>query len=136
MEAVGLREFNQHGYIVRVSENSLIQMCLNGIEAYVVKHKQGKGKKSKNMIETYGLLWGHQINQPDKKTLYCVEMVSIDTSAVRDTNSVIPRKLALRLKKDLLTSFWPQYEFLGDFHTHPYEHYKEVLDEKDMNLAE
>lgn len=109
-------EYNENGYIIRISEEALIQMCLNGLEAYIIKHDE---KKTPG-LETYGLLWGHEILLPDKQTLYCVELLSIDTSAIREYNACTPEDSSLLLKRDLMTSFWPQYDFIGDFHTHPY----------------
>lgn len=116
--------YNQHGYIIRISENALIQMCLNGLEAYIVSHDGGN--KVNNRLETFGLLWGHEISLPDRQTLYCVELLSIDTSAIRKPNSCEPNDISLKLKRDIMTSFWPQYDFLGDFHTHPYVNFTKV----------
>lgn len=121
-------KYNENGYVIRISENTLIQMCLNGLEAYCVKHKESG--RNTNKLETYGQLWGHEITLPNKKTLYCVEMVSIDTSAIRDRDTVDYSDDALMIKRDTMTSFWPQYDFLGDFHTHPYDHYKKAFDNK------
>lgn len=39
------------------------------------------------------------------KRFYCVEMLSIDTSAERKKYEVNPKYLALKLRKDILTSF-------------------------------
>ncbi len=49
----------QLDYHVRISEDALIQLVLNGLEAYSVHHPGNK--KSKTRLETYGLLWGHEI---------------------------------------------------------------------------
>ena len=121
-------EYNENGHIIRISEETLIQMCLSGLEAYTIIHEESS--KKKNKLETYGQLWGNEVILPDNKSLYCVEMLSIDTSAIRDKDSVDYKDDALELKRDIMTSFWPQYDFLGDFHTHPCNHYKEVVDNK------
>lgn len=81
-------DYNQKGYIVRVSENALIHMVLNGLEAYSIKHECNKYKL--NNLETYGQVWGHVRVLPNGKSLYCVEMITIDTSAIRMKNSVEP----------------------------------------------
>jgi len=83
-----------------------------------VSHKGNSGYKTG--LETYGQLFGHEVPLTNGQTLYAVELVSIDTSAQRTRNSVEPNKNALHLKRDFTTSFFPQYEFLGDFHTHPF----------------
>ena len=108
-----MKKYNDNGYIIRIGENALIQMCLNGLEAYSIAHK--KGKRSQKPLETLGLLWGHELELSNKKTLYCVEFASIDTSAERNHDSCEPNDEALELKRNVLTSFWPQYDFLEIF---------------------
>ena len=120
-------------YCIRISEDALIQLVLNGLEAYIVSHSENKKATS---IETYGLLWGHEVSLPENNgTLYSIELVSIDTSAERDSWSCTPNEKALELKRDVMTSFWPHYDFLGDFHTHPHGNYKYVGD-KEINFSE
>lgn len=113
-----LSTYNPDGYVVKVSEAALAQICLNGLEAYVIGGNGPKGRT--NLLETYGLLWGHEVSLPDGKTLYSIEFMSVDTSAATTRNSFLPNPSALHMKTDIISSFWPQYEFIGDFHTHPY----------------
>ena len=120
--------YNEDGYIIRISENAIIQIILSGLEAYSVSHTIKNTSKKK--IETYGLLWGHQIKQNNNQIIYCIEQVSIDTSADRNKSSVSENENALELKRNIIDSFFPQYSFIGDFHTHPHNHYKEVEPEK------
>ncbi|VVB89863.1 Uncharacterised protein [uncultured archaeon] len=122
-------------YYIRISEDASIQLILNALEAYSVFH-QGK-KKAKTCLETYGLLWGHEINlSKNKDTLYSIELISIDTSAERERSFCNPNESALKLKRDLMTSFWPYYDFLGDVHTHPYEkNYTHVCSKKYYNYS-
>jgi len=54
------------------------------------------------------------------KTLYTVCKASVDTSNRRTPDSCDPNEEALSLKRDFLSSFFPDYEVLGNFHTHPY----------------
>lgn len=129
-----MKNLNENGYIIRISENALIQMCLNGLEAYLIKHRVGARKSSK--LETFGLLWGNEITLPNRKTLYSVDMLSIDTSAEMGKATCDPKDEALELKRDLMTSFWPQYDFIGDFHTHPWNHYSEVVKDKLYEFSE
>ncbi len=122
-----IKPYNKGGYIIRISETPLIQMILNGLEAYNVHERIIKKKQRK--VETIGLLWGHE-HQLKNKLLYCIEMVSIETSADRRKSSVTPNEDSLELKRDIITSFWPQFDFFGDFHTHPYNNYSEVITTK------
>lgn len=116
---------NPCGYYVRVSEDALVQLVLAGLEAYCIDHAQDGRRRSG--VETYGTLWGHQVRVgEDGPTVYCIEQVGIDTSAERGRDSVHPSSEALRLKRDVMSSLWPHYDFLGDVHTHPYGHVSEV----------
>lgn len=113
-----MRCYNPAGYVIHVAETSLMQMCLAGLEAYTVVHKGNSGHKTR--LETYGLLFGTESELPNGKTFYSVELLSIDTSAEMAHNFTVPNAKALELKRDVLTSFFPQHDFIGDFHTHPY----------------
>jgi hypothetical protein len=114
---MGLTTYNPDGYIIRIGETAIMQMCLSGLEAYSVSHRGNK--RHKTGLETYGLLFGHETVLPNEKTLYCIEFLDTDVSAERTRTSCRPNPASLTLKRDILTSFFPQYEFMGDFHTHP-----------------
>ncbi len=111
-----------------------LQLVLNGLEAYSVHHPGNK--KSKTRLETYGLLWGHEIHLPETNDIhYSIELISIDTSAKRGRNSCNYNDSALELKRHILTSNWPHYDFLGDVHTHPHKDYKIVEANKYYNFS-
>ncbi|MBU4221070.1 MAG: hypothetical protein KKA10_05505 [Euryarchaeota archaeon] len=121
-------------YVIRISEDAAIQLILNALEAHSVFHP-GK-KKAQTCLETYGLLWGHEIRHSMNKIIYSIELISIDTSANRTGNSVDPNDSSLKLKRNLMTAFWPYYEFLGDVHTHPYnKNYSYVVGKKYYNYS-
>jgi hypothetical protein len=123
-----------NNYYIRISENALIQLVLNGLEAYSVYH-QGK-KRAETRLETYGLLWGHETHLPNNNgILYSIELISVDTSAERAHSFCSPNDSALQLKRDIMTSFLPHYDFLGDFHTHPYKKYTDVTKNKCYNYS-
>ena len=103
--ANGMKGYNIRGYIIRISENALIQMVLNGLEAYSIFHRGIKGPRV--ALETLGWLWGYEVVLPNNQNLYSIENMSIDTSAVRDHGYCDPNDRALELKRDLMTSFWP-----------------------------
>jgi hypothetical protein len=118
---------------IRISELAFIQLCLYSLEAYIVGEtkKDRKKIKQKKFLETFGHLFGHQTEIPDKRKIYQIDFVSIDTSAERKENSVRPDLFTFRLKLDFISSFAPQYEYLGEFHTHTYPKidYKDIIKE-------
>jgi len=106
-----------------------MQMCIGALEAYLVRHGGNTGGKTR--LETYGSLFGNEVELPDGKTFYSIEFFSVDTSAEMSRDSVVPNWKASDLKAALLTSFFPQYSFMGDFHTHPYsESYRDIRNQK------
>ena len=115
---------------VRVSEAALVQLCQAGLEAYSVPGQVGKGAKRKRLLETYGQLWGHRIQLAEDHVLYAVEMVTIDTTALRDTTSadawVQPNSQALDLKVQLMGAFWHKWQLVGNFHSYPYKSAKDA----------
>lgn len=121
---------NPNGYVIRLSEPALIYLCQAGLEAYSVQHQ---GKRA---LETYGLLWGHQLTMQDGRTLFAIEMATVDTSAQRKKDEVTPNENSLALKQDIMTSYWPQLKFLGDFHTHPHRSADEVVAERLYEFSE
>jgi hypothetical protein len=123
-------------YIIQISDDALMEMSLAALEAYVVPERQVSPKKKlKTELETYGLLWGHEITLPDGDILYSVQKLTVDAMAHRRTDSVFPSG-GLKVMKDMITSYWAQYSFLGDFHSHPYEHYTDVENIKGYEFSE
>ena len=98
-------------------------MVLNGIEAYSVKH-YGKGKYR---LETCGALFGYEVKLNENKILYQIEMANVDTSAERSENSVLPNRVAMNKKANIMSKYWPHIKYIGDYHTHPYNNIAEVL---------
>lgn len=126
-----MEQKNEKGYIVRLSENAVISMILNALEAYAISHQNISGKgKPKFRIESGGSLFGHEIILPDEQKVYQIDVASTDTSAEMGRSELALQREAALLKIDLVSSFWPHLEYIGDFHTHPYKHYKEVLEIK------
>lgn len=117
-------------YIIQISDDALMEMSVAALEAYVVPqryvNKSGKFLETEELeLETYGLLWGHEVLLPDGDILYSIQKLTIDTMAHRRADSVYPSD-GLNVIKDMITSYWSKYSFLGDFHSHPYEHFSEV----------
>ena len=116
-----------------IKEEALMEMVLSTLEAFAIKNLE----KNTKYLEVYGLLWGSFVkysgNDNDiENYIYTISHLSIDTTARRSRSSVKPNEYALILKKDVITSFWPHYRFLGDFHTHPYKKGKD-FDYKDID---
>jgi len=124
-------------YVIQISDDALMEMSLAALEAYVIpqSHTNKSAKELRTELETYGLLWGHEIFLPDGNILYSVQKLTVDAMADRRTDAVWPSK-GLMVIKDMITSYWPQYSFLGDFHSHPYEYYKDVEEIKGYEFSE
>jgi hypothetical protein len=130
------RKPNPKGYVVSIAESALIQLCQAGLEAYItLQHIPGQRRRRRE-LETYGQIWGHEARLRDGRTLYDVQMASVDTSALREPLYVQPEPKALDIKVDLMASCWPHLEFLGDFHTHPYGTVQLALKSKGYRLSE
>ena len=119
-------------YVIQISEAALMDMSVAALEGYMAVKP---GQKVRKELEAYGLLWGHEILLPDEDILYAVEKMTIDSLALRRSTSVIPSN-GISIIKDLLTSYWPQYSLLGDFHTHPCESLGEVTKKAGYEFSE
>ena len=126
---------HDEGFVVRLSENALLSLVLNGLEAYSVFDKN-KNSGPKRGLETYGSLIGYETKMKDERALFQIELANVDTSAGKKKNEVEYNELATTLKAQTLGSFWPHLEYLGDFHTHPYRCYSEVSNDKGYYLSE
>lgn len=121
-----MTNLNEHGYVVRVSENSLISLILNALEAYCIYHKNINSHDNIK-LETFGNLFGYETRLADGQTIYQIEVVNTDTSAKQSNGSVFYNTEAIALKIDTITSFWPHLDYLGEFHSHPYDNYKDAI---------
>lgn len=113
-----------------------MEISLAALEGYVIPERKLKpGATLRTELETYGLLWGHEVFLPDGDILYSIKKLTVDAMAYRRNNCVWPSG-GLNAIKDMITSYWPEYSFLGDFHSHPYDHYKDVLEIKGYEFSE
>jgi hypothetical protein len=111
---------NEYGYLVMISENALISLILASLEAYAIEKKGAKVQQNRH-LETYGSIYGQHIDLDDGRTLFRVEMALYDTTARQTKSSVEYSEEAITLKRAALASFWPHLDYLGDFHSHPYD---------------
>ena len=65
-----MKGYNNSGYIIRISENSLIQMVLNVLEAYRIFHRGTEGPLV--TLETLGCLWGYEVALANNQNLYSI----------------------------------------------------------------
>ena len=110
-------------YVVQISEHALMQMHLAALESYFSPPSEDRNF---DYVETIGLLWGHEIRGGRNDTLYSIQHVSIDLNATREEDGASLSDADLLIKKGAVQSFWPHLDFLGDFHTHPHDHYATV----------
>lgn len=111
----------QFDYLVNVSESAFRSIILATIESYSgVSPPRGKGR-SRKYLETYGLLWGYETTLRNGKPCFTVEAATTDVNAERDHTSVTPSKHGLQTMNAIVSSYWPNWRFIGDFHSHPFK---------------
>lgn len=104
-------------YIVSLSEQAFFAIVTSALEAYSVEHVIG----STEPLETYGNLWGHEGKSKRGEKVLHIALADVDTSADRQCGSVAPKQESFDLKADFIDHFRPELEYLGDFHSHPYD---------------
>jgi hypothetical protein len=124
------KKLNAKGYYVKIIESAFIDICLSALEAYCVKHPESP--PTTEPLETFGLLWGHETALADGATLYTIQKASVDTSTKRTPDACAPNSDSLKLKYDFMTAFFPDLEYLGDFHTHPYLKTAQTISKGDL----
>jgi len=111
----------QFDYLVNVSESAFRSLTLATIESYSgVSPPRGKGKP-RQYLETYGLLWGYETKLRSGKPCITVEAATTDINAERDHSSVTPSRTGLQTMNAIVSSYWPNWRFIGDFHSHPFK---------------
>jgi len=108
--------------IIRFSENALCSLLLAAIESYTEKNRNMV--KPKNLLEIYGSLYGHETRVNDGHRIFHVEMAMPSLTCKQSSKEVSYSMNPIFLKNELTQAFFPHLSFLGDFHTHPYTHFK------------
>ncbi len=123
---------------ISISDDALLSMVLNGMEAFVVGHIRNNKLNRRYTSETGGSIWGTKNKLKNNSVLYHINTISTDTSARTDTDSYDPTDEVYLLKNDIISSYWPEKEFFGDFHTHPFKNisYQEIEKEKNFEFSE
>lgn len=114
-------------YIVSIADQAFFTITTSALEAYKVSHPEYKGKEHVP-IETYGNLWGYQSQTKRDEQVLRVILADVDTSATRTPNSVRPQQESFSLKEEFVDSYYPELEYLGDFHSHPYDFENDKVD--------
>lgn len=111
----------QFDYLVNISESAFRSITLATIESYSgVSPPRGKGRPRK-YLEAYGLLWGYETTLRNGKPCFTVEAATTDINAERDHTSVTPSKHGLQTMNAIVSAYWPNWRFIGDFHSHPFK---------------
>ena len=106
--------------IVSLSDSAFFSIVTSAMEAYSVCH-QDSPKDEHVPVETYRNLWGYQAATKRNESVLHVVLADSDVSAKRELGSVSPADTAFELKRDFADSFFPELEYLGDFHSHPWD---------------
>ncbi len=109
-------------FIIRLSENALCGLLMSAVESYADKNLNLA--RPRNMLETYGNLYGHENTLDNGDRVFHVELANTSTTAQQAHDSVSYSFAAISLKKELSQAFFPHLSLLGDFHSHPYLHYR------------
>ena len=110
------------GITVHVSDQALMHLLLAGMEAYKMRKYRGRLP-----LETCGLLWGFVKDSVRGMDHVTVEHVSTDTAAEREPDSNALNDRTTDIKRQIVQDRWPNLSLLGDFHTHPYSSYSDVM---------
>ncbi len=111
----------QFDYLVNLSESAFRSITLATIESYSgVSPPRGKGRL-RQYLETYGLLWGYETKLANGKPCFTIEAATTDINAERDHSSVTPSRHGLETMNAIVSAYWPNWRFIGDFHSHPFK---------------
>lgn len=105
--------------IVSISEQAFFSIVTSALEAYKVEHVLANGDFAAR-VETFGNLWGYAQNTIGASMLYRVVWADTSTSVERDQGSISYTDEAQELKQSFIDTFFPEVNYLGDYHSHPY----------------
>lgn len=110
---------------ITVEDHAVPQLLTSALEAYEVGDRVGRRRTDK--LETFGLLWGYVISgRKSRNPHVVVTAATVETSALRKNDSVMPDLDSLRMKTEFFSRYWPHLEAVGTFHSHPYESLENV----------
>lgn len=116
--------------IISLSDSAFFTIVTSALEAYKIC-QPGTPEDEHVPLETYGNLWGYQVQTKRRESLLHVVHADSDVSAARESDCVTPAAEAFNLKCDFADQFFPELEYLGDFHSHPW-HTGEIKTELEL----
>ena len=121
--------------VVSISEQAFFTIVTAALEAYKVDHSKLEDG-SEIRLETFGNLWGHESSTSGGSDIYHITSADVSTSASREQHSVLPKDEAYDLKSQFVEYFFPELQYLGDYHSHPYSLENNVRTELDLERQE
>lgn len=107
-------------YTVVLSDDAFRVSVMAALEAYCVPHGSNTSVNAHTPLETTGAIWGTTKTDAFGNLIYEVESVDVDTSAEMQAAAVAQKPSAIALKTSFTEKFTPHFQYLGDFHSHPY----------------
>lgn len=107
-------------HIVSLSEHAFFSIVVAALEAYEIARANSLAIPH-IPVESYGNLWGYEARSKRGERVLHVSMADIETSADCKPGSAQPKDESFILKRNLIDRFRPELEYLGDFHSHPYD---------------
>lgn len=121
--------------VVSISKQAFFTIVTAALEAYKVDHSKLEDG-SEIRLETFGNLWGHESCTKSGSVIYHISSADVSTSASREQHSVSPKDEAYDLKSQFVEYFFPELQYLGDYHSHPYSLENNVKTELDLERQE
>jgi hypothetical protein len=113
---------------ITIEDHVVPQLLTSAIEAYEIEHRFHRNGRAQIAVETYGLLWGYVLPARNDRDLCIIcNMATVETSAIRHEEWVMPNPESLIMKRDFFQSYWPNIELVGTFHSHPYSGQRDVI---------
>lgn len=103
-------------HLVILSEQAFFTIVTAALECY-----ENPPGNSELPVETYGLLWGHEGRSRRNERILKIQMAGASISADGKADSVEPHDRALDVQRFVIDSYIPELEYLGDFHSHPWD---------------
>jgi hypothetical protein len=110
---------NNISYIISLSQPAFFTIMTAALEAYKVSQPNPLGTPHVP-VETYGNLWGYQSQTIRQESVLHIVLADVDSTAYRQPGKVTPTQGSFEIKSDFVDVFFPELEYIGDFHSHPY----------------
>lgn len=121
--------------VVHITPGAVRDLLFAAAEGYRVPAKQrprGPGRPPPDYTEVYGLCFGTKTERPKtpawkgKEVHYTVERCVTQLRASMRSSAVGWNSLSTKVASELAGKIDPQWELLGDFHSHPYRTLKSM----------